>query len=89
MNKSMTEGINGQNAGEKTQQRKGYETKPRERVLGQLYQPLLLQGSPPVSQCIACARQALGIGGLWGHAGSIQSLAWRLFLRNSGKNNFT
>lgn len=44
MNKSMTEGINGQNAGEKTHQRKEYERKPRERVLGQLHQPLLFQG---------------------------------------------
>jgi len=44
MNKSMTEGINGQNAGEKTHQRKGYERKSRERIPGQLHQPLLLQG---------------------------------------------
>lgn len=67
MNKSMTEGINGQNAGEKTRQRKGYERKSRERVLGQLHQPQLPPGSPPVSQCIDYARQALEIGDSGGH----------------------
>lgn len=44
MNKSMTEGINGQNAGEKTRQRKGMRGSPKKGFWGSCMNPSFLQG---------------------------------------------